>query len=204
MATIKNIIFDLGGVLLNIDYHLTKKAFIELGYENFDDMYNQFSSNELFEQLEMGKLSNEAFYENLMALAQSPVAAEKINQAWNAMLLDFRKESLDHLKKLKNKYQLFLLSNTNDIHWQAFDQLFRETVGSHSLDDYFTRAWYSHKIGYRKPNEDIFEFILRDAGIRAEETLFIDDSINNIEAARQLGIHTHHLLPGEKIEDLVI
>lgn len=202
MATIKNIIFDLGGVLLNIDYHLTKKAFIDLGYEDFDEMFSQFRSNELFEDLEMGKISNEAFYEKLIPLAKSPVEIERINHAWNAMLLDFRKESLEFLKQLKNKYQLFLLSNTNDIHWQAFDRLFRESVAGHSLDDYFTKAWYSHKIGYRKPNNDIFEFVLKDAGLKAEETLFIDDSINNIEVAKQLGIQVHHLLPGEKIEDL--
>ncbi len=202
MIPIKNIIFDLGGVLLNIDYNLTKKAFIDLGFTRFDDMYNQYRSDEFFSKLETGKISNEEFYDKMIAIAEEPITADQVKHAWNAMLLDFREQSLQQLEKLSASYQLFLLSNTNRIHWEAFDSIFREKTGKPSLDDYFTKAWYSHNIGFRKPNEDIFEFVLKDGGLKATETLFIDDSFNNIATAKNMGFQTHLLLAGEQIENL--
>ena len=165
-------------------------------------MYNQFSANELFENLETGKITDEQFYDKLIEASNLPIDKSDIRNAWNAMLLEFREESLVKLEELADRYNIYLLSNTNHIHWLAFDQLFKERAGKDSLDDYFKKAWYSHKIGYRKPNADIYEYVLKDAGILAEDTLFIDDSINNIEAAQQLGIHTHHLIAGERIENL--
>jgi HAD superfamily hydrolase (TIGR01509 family) len=202
MAPIKNIIFDLGGVLINIDYNRTKKAFIDLGFTHFDEMYNQYTADELFARLETGKINDDDFYKSLLAKADKHLNTGQLTQAWNAMLLDFRKDSLQHLPILAKQYRLYLLSNTNAIHKQAFDGLFRKDIGDFSFDDYFIKAWYSHKIGLRKPNAAIFAFVLQDAGIKAEETLFIDDSYNNIEAALNMGFQTRLLLNGEKIECL--
>jgi putative hydrolase of the HAD superfamily len=116
------------------------------------------------------------------------------------MLLDFRSESLKHLQLLREKQKIFLLSNTNIIHKKAFDQLFMQQTGVPSLDEYFDKAYYSQKVGLRKPNADIFEFVLKDAEITAGESFYIDDLPPNIETARKLGFKTHLLLPGEKIE----
>ncbi|MEP6673837.1 MAG: HAD family phosphatase [Ferruginibacter sp.] len=201
---IRNIIFDLGGVLLNIDYNKTSSAFKELGFENFDNMYSQFSADQLFEKLETGTVTEKDFLDILSGVAEKSVRNEEIIKAWNAMLLDFRKESLDFLESLAAKYNLYLLSNTNAIHMNAFHDDFVKQTGKNLLDDYFIKAWYSNKIGLRKPNKNIYEYVLKDGKLKAEETLFIDDSINNIEAAMEMGIQTFHLKQGQKIEDIVL
>lgn len=202
MPELKNIVFDLGGVLLDIDYGKTKHSFEELGFNQFDKMYTQYSADMLFSDLETGNISNDHFLEYLVKAADGKITPAQITRAWNAMLGSFRIPSLDFLEVLSKKFRLYLLSNTNAIHLQAFNEAFKKETGKASLDAYFTRAYYSSNIGYRKPNEDVFEFILKDAGIKADETLFIDDSFNNIETAKKLGFKTHLLLAGEKIEGL--
>ena|SRR6218665_916835 len=204
MASFKNILFDLGGVLLNIDYQKTREAFIALGFHNFDEMYTQYSADAVFRKLESGKISPGEFYQSLIEKAPGKVSAAEIESAWNAMLLDYRLASIDFLDKLVPHYRLYLLSNTNAIHKAAFIQLFRQQTGRPLLDDCFTKAYYSQETGFRKPDAAIYEYVLKDAGIAARETLFIDDSYNNIATAQQLGFETHLLLSGQKIEDLAM
>jgi putative hydrolase of the HAD superfamily len=199
---LKNILFDMGNVLFSIDYKKTEDAFAALGYDNFSEMYSQFTADALFEKLETGKISTEEFYKKLIASHPETVTELQITSAWNGMLLHWRIESLAFLKILAKKYKLYLLSNTNDIHLAAVNNLLKQETGKESIDDLFTKAYYSHKINLRKPNADIFEFIAKDAGIKPEETLFIDDLENNIEAAVLLGFKTHLLLEGETIEGL--
>ena len=202
MQTIKNIIFDLGNVLMNIDYGYTTNAFKSLGYTDFEKMYSMFKSNKVFDKLETGHISTTDFYKYMLEAGEGKVSQQDITSAWNAMLIDFRLESFAHLKELRKSHRLFLLSNTNEIHKAAFDRIFEAETGLASMDIFFDKAYYSNQIGYRKPNPDIFEFVLQDAGIIAGESFFVDDLYPNIETARQLGFKTHLLLPGEKIEDL--
>lgn len=202
MQLTQNIIFDLGGVLLNIDYNKTKEAFQKIGFADFDKMYNQFAANELFEQLETGKISEEDFYKAMLANGDKDLSVKDIRNAWNAMLLDFRKESLLFLNKMRSSHKLFLLSNTNAIHQAAFNDSLIIQTNHASLNSFFTKAYYSHELGLRKPNTDIFNYVLEDTKIEAADTMFIDDSFNNIETAQKLGFKTHLLLPGQKIEDL--
>jgi len=199
---LKNILFDMGNVLFSIDYKKTQDAFEKLGYSDFSEMYSQFTADALFEKLETGKISTEEFYSKLISSHTGVVDEAQITAAWNSMLLHWRMPSLAFLKPLANKYRLYLLSNTNDIHLVAVNDLLKQETGKESIDDLFTKAYYSHKINLRKPNADIFEFIAKDAGIYPEETLFIDDLENNIETASQLGFKTHLLLEGETIEEL--
>jgi putative hydrolase of the HAD superfamily len=202
MQQIKQIIFDLGGVLLNIDYNKTSTAFKALGFTDFDQMFSQFTANHLFENLETGNISNEDFLQEIIQSAPMPVTPEQVTDAWNAMLLDFRTGSLDLLDSLARKYKLYLFSNTNNIHLECFRGIFRRETGKPLLDAYFNKAYYSHLIGLRKPYRAAFDFVINDAGINAADTLFIDDSIHNIEGAREAGLHTHLLLPGQLIEEL--
>ncbi|MEO6491155.1 MAG: HAD family phosphatase [Ferruginibacter sp.] len=199
---IKNVIFDLGAVLMNIDYSKTSDAFQTLGYNEFEKMYSQFQANNIFDNLETGHINETDFYDYILKAGGNTSTIEQVTLAWNAMLIDFRLPSLDFLKKLKQTHQLYLLSNTNIIHKDAFDKIFKEQTGYDSLDQFFIKTYYSHKIGLRKPNTEIFEYVLKDAGIKASETLFIDDLSKNIEAAERSGIKTHQLLPNERIEDL--
>ena len=198
---IKNIVFDLGGVLLDIDYHLTSQAFEKLGFSDFKKMYSQYAADELFENLETGKVTNDDFFIKLKSI-KSEVTSLQIAEAWNAMLLRFRTNSFDYIEQLSGNYKIFLLSNTNAIHHAAFSKLF-ESKYNRSMDAYFTKAYYSHQIGLRKPNQNIFDFVLKDASIKAHETLFIDDSFNNIETAEKLNWETHLLQKEELIENVI-
>lgn len=202
MAALKNIVFDLGGVLININYATTSGKFSDLGFEGFENMYSQFTADRLFTKLETGQISDAEFYKCLAAAHGGDISPQHLKDAWNGMLLDWRKTSLDFLETLGSKYRLFLLSNTNAIHSEAFNRSLKAETGRESIDGLFAKAYYSHLVNLRKPNGDIFEYILKDAGILAGETLFVDDSGNNIETARTLGFRTHLLLPGEMIENL--
>lgn len=202
MSAIKNIIFDLGGVLLNIDYQKTTTAFKQLGYTDFENMYSMLKGNNVFDNLETGHITEEAFYRYMTGAASVTVTNSQVQSAWNAMILDFRTESLGYLKILRDKYRVFLLSNTNSIHKKAFDLILSEQTGIAGLEHYFEKAYFSQQVGLRKPSAGIFEFVLQDAGISAAESLFIDDLPPNIETATNLGFKTHLLLPGERIENL--
>ena len=199
---LKNILFDMGNVLFSIDYKKTEDAFVALGYGNFSEMYSQFTADDLFEKLETGNISTDEFYTKMIAAHTKEINEEQITTAWNGMLLHWRMESLAFLKTLAKDYNLYLLSNTNEIHLTAVNNLLLQQTGKESIDDLFTKAYYSHKINFRKPNKDVYEFIAKDAGIDPEETLFIDDLENNIEAAAQVGYKTHLLLANETIEGL--
>jgi glucose-1-phosphatase len=200
MAATKNIIFDLGGVLLDIDYQKTIAAFEKLGLKNFETMFSQFKADELFEKLETGHVSEADFYAAIKRRAEIQLTNEEIDNAWNALILNFRRESLQLLEKLSSGYKLYLLSNTNSIHLKYFKKSFIKETGKPLLDAYFVKAWYSNEIGLRKPGAQIFEFVLQDENLTAAETLFIDDTLINIETAQKLGFKTHHLLPTERIE----
>lgn len=201
MQQTKAIIFDLGGVLLNIDFRLSEKAFAELGLTNFADFFNQFHSNDLFRKLETG-MDDDLFYDDLRTATGLSLSNEQIRDAWNALLQDYRPESVAVLPQLREKYKLYLLSNTNEIHLKEFQRRYELWKPGELFDDLFDAAYYSHRIGHRKPNASAFEFVLEKHQLNATETLFIDDSINNIEAAQQLGLQTIHLQPGMKVEEL--
>ncbi len=200
MAATKNIIFDLGGVLLDINYQKTIDAFKNLGIENFEEMFSQFKADELFEKLETGLIADTDFYTAIKERTETQLSNEEIDIAWNALFLNFRTKSLKVLEKLSATYKLYLLSNTNSIHLKYFKKLFTKETGKALLDAYFIKAWYSNEVGLRKPGSQIFEFVLQEENLEAEETLFIDDTLINIETAKRMRFKTHHLLPNERIE----
>lgn len=187
---IKNIIFDLGGVVLNIDFQLSAQAFQKLGIKNFDTLYSRAVQNSLFEDLEMGLISGKKFREELRLLSNMNLSDQEIDKAWNAIILDFPKERMDLIKLISENYSCYLLSNTNKIHYDVYQQDLRNRLGIDGLESLFIKTWFSHNLQMRKPNLDIFKFALSDANLNPNETLFIDDSIQNIEAAEKLGIRT--------------
>ncbi len=204
MNKLKNIIFDLGAVLINIDYKKTEQAFINLGFAHFSKMYNQYEANPIFEKLEMGLISTDDFYNTIINLSPRRITAAQIQNAWNKILLHWRIESLAFIQTLSPRYQIYLLSNTNAIHQAAFLQTLPLQTGITNFNTLFTKAYYSHEVHLRKPNKNIFEYVLADAHIIATETLFIDDSYNNIDTAKSMGFKTHLLLAEERVENLEI
>jgi len=202
LTNIRNIIFDLGGVILNIDYMLTAKAFQSLGIENYNDLYTQFNQVDIFDKLEKGEITPSYFYNEIRRLSNINITDEQITKAWNAMLLDFPVNRLELLQKLKNKYKIYLCSNTNEIHLTDYNKTLKQTFGIDNLGDIFIKEYYSHKVGMRKPNIEIFELIINENNLNPKETLFIDDSPQHIEGAKKAGLIAYHLTNGEDILDL--
>ena len=202
MQKIEAVIFDLGGVILNIDYNLTSKAFVKAGVKNFNEMYSQAEADDLFRHLETGEISEDSFYKELNKKAGLELSANDIEKAWNSMLLTFREKSLEFLKKIKPRYKIFLLSNTNHIHLKELRNIYHNKPREFAFEKYFDKAYYSCEMGLRKPNADIYDFVLQENDLDPAETLFVDDSIQNVEAAKFSGLQTILLSAGKKIEDL--
>jgi len=202
MEKIENIIFDLGGVILDIDYNLTRTAFEKLGVAHFDEMYSQASANQLFRRLETGEITENAFYTELNTCTGLDLSPFEIKKAWDAMLLSFREKSLQFLDKISSTYQLYLLSNTNYIHIDAFKKIYYCKERKKPFEEYFNKVFYSCEIGFRKPDRICYQCVLQDLSIKAGRTLFIDDSAQNIEGAKKAGMQTILLIPGNNIEDL--
>jgi putative hydrolase of the HAD superfamily len=198
---IRHIIFDLGGVLLNIDYNLTEQAFINLGIPDFAERYSQLRQTDTFDRLETGRMTREEFVAAMQSIAQTPLTEQQILTAWNAMLLDFPLRRLQILQQLRNHYDLFLLSNTNAIHEEVFNNTLMSSHGIPNIGVFFDKAYMSHRIGLRKPMPEVFQYLLNDNGLQPEHTLFIDDSPQHIAAADALGIRTIYLEKGMTIED---
>src|SRR5215813_5501098 len=178
---IKNIIFDLGGIFLNLDFSRTEKAFKELGVANINDLFTQHHSSELFELLELGKISPEEFHHAFVEATGIHLTYAQIKAAWTALLLDFPIQRLHWLNDVRKRYKTFLFSNTNKIHYDAFTLSFRKETGIDDFNKYFIKSYYSHEIGLRKPEPESFLYILNEQGLNALETLFIDDTLINIE-----------------------
>lgn len=190
---IKNVIFDLGGVLLNIDYHLTIQAFVDIGMSNFQELFTQAQQSELFDKIEVGEISSDEFLAEIKALMPSHVSEVAIRTAWNAMLLDLPSERLDFLLAVKEKYNTALLSNTNSIHLENFYKELKKVHNLKSLDDYFHKVYFSCDLGMRKPNPEIFLRVCELEGFNPSETLFIDDTMQHVEGAKQAGLQALHL-----------
>ncbi|MBS1645715.1 MAG: HAD family phosphatase [Bacteroidetes bacterium] len=191
---VKNLILDLGGVLLDINYQRTEDAFVNLGCANFRALYSQAVQTSLFDDFETGRISELAFFEILQEKIQIPkVSINELKNAWNAMLIGFKRDTLQMLIELKKEYRLFLLSNTNETHIQAFEKLIEKTCPISAFNHLFEKQYYSCRIHQRKPNVSCFQYVLQDAGIAAEHSFFIDDSIQHTQGAEQAGISSYWL-----------
>ena len=202
LNAIDAIIFDFGGVILNLDYSKTIRAFEELGFTDFEERYTQAKQDGVFDEIETGAISAGEFRNQIRLLAQIELSDLQIDSAWNAMLLDLPKKRLDLLVRLKGIKRTFLLSNTNEIHAQEFEKSIREAHNGAVLKSYFEAGYYSHEMGLRKPNPEIFQRLIDRHGLNPERTLFIDDSEQHIDGANLTGLKAYHLKNGETIEQL--
>jgi epoxide hydrolase-like predicted phosphatase len=196
------IIFDLGGVILNIDYHSTVQEFEKLGIQDFNQQFSQLKQTSLFDDYETGRISSADFINQLKQLLPKNTSEQAIIYAWNAILKDLPPHRLQFLNSVKAQLPTFLLSNTNDLHIQEFNQYLTETFQIADLSPYFNQLYLSYEVGMRKPDPEIFEYLLTKEKLIPEKTLFIDDTIMHIETARNLGIQTYHLHKGEDIGEL--
>jgi putative hydrolase of the HAD superfamily len=198
---IKNIIFDFGGVIYPINHEQSKLAFEALGLKNFETLYGHAVQTQLFENFERGMISPKYFREQIKEHLQASVSDVEIDSAWNALLLGFDSKRLELIQRIAKHYQIFLLSNTNQIHYQKYwGEL--QTIKDHDLFiSSFKKLYFSHHIGLRKPDKKIFEFVLYDSNLSAGETAFIDDYELNIRAAKDLGIESILLENSKDLSD---
>ena len=200
---IRNIVFDLGNVIINIDPDLTLQKFRNSGVSNFDEMYTIMRQSDVFDRLDTGKITLPEFRNAIREYTKIDLPDEQIDDAWCAMLLDFPDENIELLRKLRvGGYKLFLLSNTNQMHIDYYTEYLKQQTGKSLLSDLFDRTYYSHEIGYRKPNCEAFEFVLKAEGLKPAETLFIDDLEHNVIGARKTGMQAYHHLKGNRLVNL--
>jgi glucose-1-phosphatase len=197
MTNIKNIIFDLGGVIINLDIHKTIVAFNQLTPTNFETIYTQLQQTTLFDEFDKGLITEGLFFNELNKGLSSNIEQQHLITAWNAMLLDFPAHRLDLLKSLKTTYRIFLLSNTNETHIAEFEKQLHQVHGYKNLEPFFEKVYYSCRMSMRKPDVEIFEYVLKENNLIASETVFIDDTIHHVNGALKAGIKAH-LLPKEK------
>ncbi len=194
MKSIRNIIFDLGGVIINLDQQRTIYQFNVLSDVPFENFYNSSAQSGLFDELDKGRISTEEFFEILKKELRYNGSTNALLQAWNAMLLDVPERRLDVLVSAKLNYSTFLLSNTCEPHIASFEEQLYQDHGVKNFEDYFDKVYYSCRIGLRKPDKEIFELVLKENNLLPEETVFIDDSPQHVKAAGECGINAY-LLP---------
>lgn len=199
MSTIKNVIFDLGGVLYDINYKNTIEAFRDLGILDPEQLYSQKNQTQLFDEFETGKMDDKTFLQQLRKEFPGKVSEEELLKAWNAMLMGMPEHRIDFLLEIAEDYNVYLLSNTNSIHMrQIEDELIKSDLDD--LKSYFDEAFLSFEIGKRKPDVSTFEWVINELGIDPEETIFIDDSAQHVNGAKQAGLHVYHHTDGDIVE----
>lgn len=198
---IRNIVFDLGGVIVNVDYLKTRDAFEKIGIGNFERIFSQFVQSNLADDFEVGAISPAEFRGGLRKMIDGVNLSDKqIDEAWNAMILDFPSERIKIFENLRTDYRIFMLSNTNKIH---IDYCMKN-IDFAKIANTFEKVYLSHEIHERKPNVAAYNYVLHDAGLLAAETLFIDDTLKNIDGAKEAGLQAYHLTNGETIEELFV
>jgi len=190
-SKIKNVIFDLGGVIIDLDESATKKAFATL-FNKSESEISEFANASFFKDYETGKIDDPTFRAEIREAFEFTGEESQIDAAWNAMLGKIDKDKIDLFDKMETNYSLFVMSNTNDIHIRFFNKLFERVSGGRSFNSFFKEVYLSQEIGERKPNPGAWQVILNGHQLSAETCLFIDDKLENIEAAAQLGIQTFH------------
>lgn len=204
LKNIKNIILDLGKVILEIHLEKTINAFKEFGIPEIDDLDIVFSRYPFFYQFEIGKISPQQFLSEVRKVTGNKLPDKTIADAWNAMIGGFFKGSIGTIRKLQSQFRMFLLSNTNAMHEEVYNKRLKEDHGILNLNELFEKVYYSHDIHLSKPDPRIFEYVLKDSDLVPEETLFVDDILIHLESAAKLGIQTFHLKPPLKINDIFV
>lgn len=204
MTDIDTVLLDLGGVLIDVDHQRTARAFHALGFEGFDALYSKAQQDRLFDGFETGALSPAQFRDRIRSLHRVDITDREIDACWNAMLGTIPAERLQLVARLRDRYHVLLLSNTNAIHVPAFEAIIARDNDVADLKGLFHGAYYSCEIGLRKPHAEAFHHVLQRHGADPARTLFIDDSIQHIEGARAAGLHAEHLeLANEDVVALV-
>lgn len=201
ISSFKNILFDLGGVILDLNVNGTLEAFLNLGLPRELLNYPENFYTDIFYNYETGKVTTAEFRDSVRQYAGVDFSDKDFDNAWCTMIDRVPLKRTQLLQSLAKDYDLYMLSNTSELHIDKFSKMFSDVAGV-PLEEVFTKCFYSHEIGMHKPDEAAFEHVLKAAGIKAEETLFLDDNIHNIKSAQSLGFNVIHISDNLRMEDV--
>ncbi len=190
LSGIKHLIFDLGGVIIDLDIPATFKAFEKISGTPMTEWIKGVHESPLFLDYEQGLLSDREFRNGLRELCAADVTDEMLDNAWNAMLGDIPVKRIDKVKQLRSSYNTYVLSNNNAIHLTRFNEILLESAGHANLEDAFDRVYMSHLMKMRKPETEIYQRVLEENNLVPEEVLFLDDKPENLRGAEKLKIQT--------------
>lgn len=199
---ITTLIFDFGGVIINLDLPTCIQNLKELGVDNVEQYLSNFGQKEFFLQFEKGQIGIPEFRTEIRKLAGVKLTDDQIDSAWCSFLTDIPAEKLALLSELKKKYRMLLLSNTNPLHIEVSAAGEFAKAGK-TIHDFFDKCYFSYEMGMAKPDKEIFEAVLSDAGVKPEECLFLDDGPKNIDMADKLGIQTYLVDVTENLDFLL-
>ncbi|MCF8226698.1 MAG: HAD family phosphatase [Bacteroidales bacterium] len=200
-SNFKNILFDLGGVILDLNVNGTLESFLKLGFPKELLSYPENFYTDIFYNYETGKVSTSGFRDSIRDQFNIQFSDDEFDDAWCTMLARVPERRTRLLKSLSADYDLYILSNTSELHINKFSNMFLD-AGGFPLSEIFSGCYYSHETGNHKPDEQAFIHVLKDAGIKAEETLFLDDNIQNIKSAKGLGFNVIHITENLKMENV--
>ena len=204
MQKIENIILDYGNVIFMIDFAKSQQAFTQLGISNVDKIFGHSGQIQLFDDFDKGNITSAEFRDGVRDLTKNnTLTDQEIDNAWNALLIGVPEGKHELLLQLKNNYRTFLLSNNNAIHYDYCMQHIQDKYGVEDNTGFFEHAYYSHLMGMRKPNADIFEYVLTKHDLNPKVTLFIDDSPQHLRTAESLGLHTALCTKDDPLETLI-
>lgn len=199
---IKNIILDLGRVILKINLDNTINSFKEFGFPEIDELDIVFSRYPFFREFELGLITGKQFFSGIRKATGKKLPDRTIRDAWNSMIAGYIEDTIPLVKKLGRTYRMLLLSNTNSIHEREYNRQLMEEHGIKNLSMIFEKVYYSHAVHLSKPDPEIYKYVMNDSHLVAEETLFIDDILIHIESAAKLGIRGIHLDPPLKLTNI--
>jgi len=204
--SIKNIIFDFGGVICNLDIKRSIEKFKNFGLIKAEFSGTPSEQERQFELLcssyETGLITSKQFIDTIRNYYQRPPSDQAISEAWNALLLEIPEPRVRLLESLRERFRIFLLSNSNEIHYLKYREDFQQQYGYQNFDSLFEKVYFSYLLHLKKPDQAIFKIVLDENNLEPFETLFIDDTIVNTMAAQQLGIIVYHLQEGQEITNL--
>ncbi len=203
MQQFKNLIFDIGDVIVDIDYLVTIAEFQKLSQVDFSEIVSYNKQSHIFDLFETGKVTAQQFRDELKQFLKPGTSDEQITTAWNSILIHYPEKKIALLKDLKQRYKTFALSNINEIHVDSINVAARAQFAVDSFSVFFHHAYYSNEVGFRKPDKEIYEFVLQKENLIPGETFFVDDKAENVEAAKKLGIQAFQLTQRDKLEQLL-
>lgn len=198
-AGIQAVIFDLGGVIIDLSLDRTLTAFATLTGASKADIQNAHGSNPVFMAYEKGEVSDQEFRDSIRKLFSVQATDTEIDHCWNAMLVDLPVSTLSMLEKLKKHFRIFVLSNTNTIHINYVNEIMLQ---GKVLDSWFHKAYYSHLLRMRKPELKIYQHVLEQNRLIPNQTIFLDDNPDNLKAANSLYIQTLQITHLQQVRDL--